>query len=263
MIALLALVVISVALAWGTYALSYSEYFSFQKISVKGAERTPTSEIIAYVNSIMDDGKFHFISRRNTIYYPKVAIETALATNFPRIAAAELVQDKPFGSDLVIRVLERVPFSKWCTAPTLDSTAQCFWMDKHGYIFAHAEEGERGTHEHVFEGGVARVTQPIGQTFAPAHVEGIMAMLGHLADADFKPTGASIEGEHDLHVRLADGFYIKASYGQDAAQIARNLELVLTSESMRGKEESLEYVDLRFGNRVYYKFRGAEESGVY
>jgi hypothetical protein len=37
------------------------------------------------------------------------------------------------------------------------------------------------------------------------------------------------------------------------------LELVLSSDALQGKEGQLEYIDLRFGDRVYYKLRGQEE----
>jgi hypothetical protein len=34
------------------------------------------------------------------------------------------------------------------------------------------------------------------------------------------------------------------------------LQLVLSSDALTGKESELQYVDLRFGDRVYYKLQG-------
>ena len=52
------------------------------------------------------------------------------------------------------------------------------------------------------------------------------------------------------------GFEIRASLKGDPGKLIRDLELVLTSDELRGKESRLEYIDLRFGNRVYYKVEG-------
>ena len=41
---------------------------------------------------------------------------------------------------------------------------------------------------------------------------------------------------------------------------ADNMESILDSDSFRTTEErSLEYIDLRFGNKIYYKFKDEEE----
>jgi len=42
----------------------------------------------------------------------------------------------------------------------------------------------------------------------------------------------------------------------------KNLELVLSSDVLKGKTDALEYVDLRFGNRVYYKLKGQKQQSV-
>ena len=40
----------------------------------------------------------------------------------------------------------------------------------------------------------------------------------------------------------------------------KNLQLVLSSGPLKGKDSELEYVDLRFNNRVYYKLKGEVET---
>ncbi len=129
--------------------------------------------------------------------------------------------------------------------------------------------------QYVFFGGIGTSTQlsasstastttslksPIGQTFVGAHVPGILALLQMLGQAGYTPTGATVENAQDFWVPLTQGFYIKASFGEDPENIVSNLQLVLSSDSLAGKTDQLEYVDLRFGDRVYYKLQGAAET---
>jgi len=66
-------------------------------------------------------------------------------------------------------------------------------------------------------------------------------------------TDVSVENEQDFKVSLLQRFALRASFGADADTLVRNLQDVLSSDTLRGKENKIEYVDLRFGNRVYYK----------
>jgi hypothetical protein len=103
---------------------------------------------------------------------------------------------------------------------------------------------------------------PIGYTFVGAHMPGIVALLQILGQAGFTPTGATVENDQDFWVPLTQGFYLKVSFGEDPQAIVSNLQLVLGSDALAGKESELEYVDLRFGDRVYYKLQGTDETST-
>ncbi len=226
-----------------------------------GAKKMPTDLVISYTNALLDDGKFHFLSRRSIFLYPKVAISSAIARNFPRVASATLSRESALATTLSINIEERQPFARWCMDAT-DALGACFLMDASGLIFADGSDpGEVPSTDYIFSGG-SRNVDAIGKTFAPEHLQGIVSLLGLLKSAGFDPAGASIQNEQDFSIPLRVGLFIKASYGSDADQLVRNLQLILSSGALRGKEAELEYIDLRFGNRVYYKLKGEAEVPV-
>ena len=238
---------------------------NIQSVRVTGTRAIPSEIISSFVESTLDDGSYHFFSRKNIFLYPKKALAEGIARNFPRIQSASLSRGSVLSGVLSVTVRERLPYARWCSGtPVLsseESQEECFLMDENGYIFAAADSpDERVSFNYVFERGIANSSEPIGTTFAPGHLPGITALLKFLTNAGFTPRGASIENEQDFHVRLQQGFFIKASYGQDAAQLVRNLQLILASDTLTGKEGDIEYVDLRFGNRVYYKLKGEAET---
>lgn len=133
--------------------------------------------------------------------------------------------------------------------------------------------------QYVFQGGIATSTvatstdstgspqagatipiSPIGQTFAGTHMPGIVALLELLGQAGFSPTGAIVQDGQDFWVPLSEGFYIKTSFGENPHSLVSNLQLVLSSSALNGQQSKLEYVDLRFGDRVYYKLQGQGEA---
>ena len=104
---------------------------------------------------------------------------------------------------------------------------------------------------------------PIGRSFAPGHLPGILALFDQLTQIDLTPTGASVDDNRtDFVVSLSQGFDIKASFGQDAAGLVRNLQLILSADVLQGKQSDIQYVDLRFGDRAYYKLKGSTSTST-
>mgnify|MGYP001565319663 CR=1 FL=1 len=77
-----------------------------------------------------------------------------------------------------------------------------------------------------------------------------------------KPTGAGgdyrdfVDGEpvhcgNALELRMLEYVYDR----EKEEDVVRNLELILSSDALQAKLDSLDYVDLRFGNRVYYQLK--------
>lgn len=253
-------IVLVAILAYGIHWISYLPKFSIIAVRVEGVVKLPPETVIAYTNSILDDDRFHYFSRRNIFSYPRSALERALTENFPRVESVVISRTSVLSDELVIEIKERDAFAKWCGEGSSDSPEGCYWMDVDGFIFAEVGGGESAATRYTFTRGLSREGEwAIGATFAPTHVAGMVETFNYMEQAGFVPSGASVENEQDFFVYLDQGFYVKASFGQNAAQLGKNLELVMNSEALRGKDTNLEYIDLRFGNRVYYKFKGEAE----
>ena len=249
---------------YGVHWLSYLPRFTVQAIQVQGTEQLDPALIQSYVGSVIDDGSYHFLSRSNIFLYPKVVIEKGIVESFPRVKTATVSRDGMFGQNVTVAIVERAPLAQWCT-----STAQsdCYAMDDQGYIFSTAASSTdtvRFAQPYLFTGGIATdTTSVIGQTFAPGHVPGILALLHLLIqNDDLTPVSVDVQDDQDFSIMFSQGFLLKASYGEDANALARNIQLVLGSDVLKGQQENLEYIDLRFGNRVYYKLKGQDQTAV-
>ncbi len=250
--------VLVAGLLYGVSYVSYLPQFNISSISVSGARGISDELIRGSVETVLDDGSYHILSRRNVLLYPRAAMEQEVVKSFPLIKSARIAHSSLLSTSITVEVEERQPFARWCATAESD----CYFMDDGGFIYAPADAQATSSTRYVFSGGIASSSAPLGQSFVRAHLSGVLSLLKFLGQAGFTPQGAHVEGEQDILVPLQEGFLLKASFGADAGTLVKNLQLVLASDVLQGKRSSLEYVDLRFGNRVYYKLKGQEQQSA-
>ncbi len=254
LVALIVLIAIA-ALLWLVSYVSYLPRFQVGSIAVVGAQNVPSRLVQAYTETLVHDGVRHFLSQDNIFLMNAKVLGREIVGYFPRIKSAQVDRESMLATALTITVVERTPFALWCS-----DANDCYTMDESGFIFASAIASS--TEQYVFKGSmsISSSSNPIGHSFALAHLPGILALLQILSQAGFTPQGATLVNDQDFWVPLKNGFYIKASFGEDAGALVRNLQLILSSDAIQGREDQVEYVDLRFGNRVYYKLKGGSET---
>ena len=236
--------------------LSYLPSFNVRSVRVQGAESVAAADIAAYADSLIHPPGRSLFSPSNIFLYHPDAIASAIVARFPPIQSAKVDRPALLANDVSVTISERTPFALWCDGGA--SSTPCYEMDKDGFVFAPEDGNEHLDSTYTFSGGLRAASGTsaiIGSTFAPGHFQGILAFLLFLADDGFAPQGASVVSDTDFSVPLPRGYYLKASFGENAEDLAKNLQLILTSDALKGKEDQLLYVDLRFGDRVYYKFK--------
>lgn len=249
--------------AWGISEATYLPRFAITQVRVEGAERLPERLVATYVETLLNDGNRPFISQDTSLTYEPAQIAAAVVGFFPRVRSAKVTHDTYLANTIIVRIEERHAFARWCPALSVVATSTeavsgtgCYYMDDGGFIYTKDDVPVRLVTQYVFTGGVDSGRAPIGARYAAAHLPGIVAFIHDLEDEGFRPAGADVRGGDDFSVRLDDGFLVHASFGQNARELTKNLQLVLRSDTLAARRDELEYVDLRFGNRVYYRFRG-------
>lgn len=240
--------IVAVGGVFGVGALSYHEKFAIAEMEVSGVERLSADTLKAAAEGVVYDGEYHLFSRANMFLYPKNAIEEHLRAGFPRINHVSVSRESLFANAVTVFVQERVPYAVWC------KDGACYAMDAEGFVFDGSVPST--TSGYVFRGGLNSSTEIVGQTFLPGHLTEVVAVLDMLKERSLTPTGIRVENETDYTIAMASGYEVFVSFGQDAASLVKNLELVLSSEALKGRSHQLLYVDLRFDGRGFYKLKG-------
>lgn len=242
-------------LLYGVHWSSYQAPMRISEISVRGAMLQDSAPVIEYTRRALSESKKQFIARDNIFAYPKEELRAGILREFPRLKSIRIGRGGFFGTTLIVNVDERSPYATWCAE---GEPQPCYVFDENGLIFASTERAGKPELQYIFSGGVDPQTA-IGSVFLPGKLRGVRDLLQRMREARFVPLNLHVLDEQDYTIGLSNGFTIKAAFAQEIDTIVHNLELVSVSPALRGKEGELEYIDLRFGNRVYYKFKNVEQ----
>lgn len=238
--------------AVGAYTTHISR-LQVAKIIVSGAQDVPEALVRLYAETVLYDGLLHPFSRTNIFLYPKTAVERTIETSIPRVASVSVRRDTLFAQAVRVTVSERVAHARWCAT----ESSACYLLDANGFVYAESSLSDDGE-GYEYRGGLDEVRSPIGQTFLPSRLREVETLLKVLTERGYRPFGASVESERDYIVFLESGALLKLAFGEDVSVTIKHLESVFATGELKGRIAEMEYVNLRFGNRVYYKLRGGE-----
>lgn len=228
----------------GVGAISHIERLAINDVSVVGAAAIQPAAVSAAVQDGLTTERFKLFSRENMFLYPKHALEAKLTNEFPRIKDVSLSRPSMLAQAVVVAVEERSPYAKWCANT-------CYLLDSTGFVFA--EFGNESPEiAYTFGGGLADNRSPIGQWFLRGRLPSMVEFVQQLGAAGFTAKSLTVDTEKDFTVLLDSGVALYVPFDADPETILRNLKTTIESDSLQGLE-TLQYIDLRFGSRVYYK----------
>lgn len=240
------------ALFYAAHRISYFPQYTIQSVEVSGTSALDPVQIRDQVESALGTGS-SFISPRFIFSYDARKIERALEASTMRIARVRISRANLLSTTLDVAIDERAPFARWC------ADAGCYLIDQTGFVFAaSASSTDTVAEPFVFSGGLASSTDPLGQYLAPAHFPSALAIMRALGQAGFAPVAAHFDSDTDFSITFDSGLTLYASFGAEPPELVRNLKLVLASDALKDHLSDLEYVDLRFGQRVFYKLKGED-----
>lgn len=246
-----ALVLFIGAVAW----LSRLEDIRIAAVEVEGNSIITNEELVSIVDERLQGTYFFLIPRSNTLLYPRRDITAAVLSSFPRLVTAE-VSFIDFQS-IILSVEERVPYARWCgddlTLLEVEDN-RCYFLDADGFIFAKSP-GFTGNVFMNFYGSIDS-NNPVGAQFlSRQEFRNIVFFLNSLKRLSIDPAMLIISNDIDLELFLDSGTRIILRRNNDFADILTNLKSIFASEVFRDINMlTVDYIDLRFGRKVYYKF---------
>jgi hypothetical protein len=235
--------------------LSRINHFLISEIVVEGNAATSDDEIKAIARDLISGNYLWLIPKRNALIYPRGTIKEILHRKIPRLTMIDLNIDS--ANTLVITVDERAPDSLYCEdISTLSNPTNCFFLDESGYIFSKAP---------LFSGDVyfiyateVPIPEPLTKNIlTPEEFSKLDMFIKDLPFLDPNPRALVIDDE-EYNLVLPSGGKIIWKRGDDLALIRSNLEaFILDPATKRDKTflDRVQYLDLRFENKVFYKLR--------
>jgi hypothetical protein len=183
--------------------------------------------------------------------YPREEIRLRLLRDFPNLSQAVIGGENL--TTLAIVVSERKAQALWC-GPSLALAGACYLLDAQGVAFAPAADfgGEIYTEYYGPVSGESPQQFLALDTYRALSAT-VDALKDKVADDSLDSVEASAE---DARVHFKSGFELIFSLKDGGADVLERFSLALTAAPFTTHALSdFEYLDLRFGDKLYYKLK--------
>ena len=237
------------ALFWGVVRLSYIDVARIQHISVIGVEKLSSQKLSMDAWNALQDTRWGIFSGRNILLYDASSIKEKLLKKYPRIKRLIVKTSIP-KKEIILTVQEYQEYAQWCRTED-----KCYFLTKDGYIFDTVHT-KNLAFVRIFGGN--EVKQPLRTTVLPRFFSSLTQLLEALRDdVHLSITKVTLK-ERDGFFYTKDGWFVKIPLDAPIDITLLNLQTLLGTKEIKDHKDVLEYIDIRFGNRTYYKLRSSE-----
>ncbi|MBI2005077.1 FtsQ-type POTRA domain-containing protein [Patescibacteria group bacterium] len=244
-------------LCGGAIWFLHAPFVRVTAIDISGAESVTTAQVREAIRDAISGAYLYAIPKDSIFFYPKRAIEQNLLKLFPALKSA-IVHAENFDT-LAVVVAERAPQALWCGAGA--SSTGCALMDEGGVVYAPAADFSGDAYVRYF--GTATPLLAGGSLPAQYLTEknyralfALVAAIGKTQPEDPVRQVVVDEGG-DARVYFQQDFLLIFSIDDNSADVYERFTLALTAEPFTTHAlPDFEYLDLRFGDKLYYKLKG-------
>lgn len=209
----------------------------------------------------------------NAFWYPKGYLKKHLTENFKRIDTIETNLEN--FHTLSIKITERKPIATWCkeqnnsevindlelsstTTLSASETSYCYFIDQNSTIFAPAPFFSGDAYFKYY--GLVTEENPIGLEYIASTTK-FTEIAGFVEDVKsllLRPQRVIAKENDEFSLIISGGGEIFFGTKRPLSSVFENLETLLKSPEFKNSSTSnlpIEYIDLRYGNKLFYKLR--------
>ncbi len=262
-------ILVAVLLLSVVYALGYfsaNPKITINKIIVNGAQIVNSTDIEVVANKDISGKYFHLFYKGDVFIYPKKQIYNDLIKNFPRIDKLSISLSDL--NTLNINISERAGIALYCgneVPITISEVGEnCYFINNDGYIFDKAPYFSGNIYFKYYL-PIDKKEDPLGSQALPKDVfHGYVRFIDEIKSLGFKPFYLFVDSSGDSSIFLEstpNGTAPKILFKNesDLANIFESLSLSMSkpeiANEIKSKYSSLLYIDLKYKNKVLYKFQ--------
>lgn len=245
-------VVIAIAIITGITILTRLPRLQVSTVEVVGANVADPGDISEFVKEQLQGHRLFIFPKSSIFLVPEHSLEKNIKHAFSRFQTV-VVSRKNF-STVLVSVTEYQGMYLWCTADT-----DCYFMDQNGIAFAPAPYFTGSAYPKIFVGTIQNV--PF-QAVTDDQISMITLLTDRLSAIGIVPEELHFVSEHELDVNFnhnghqAQLIFDPVNSISDAlVDLYTGLRTNPLASKFHDQNDVLQYIDLRFSNRVVYKFQ--------
>jgi len=216
-------------------------------VTAAGGETINSERVVVVAKEPLSGTYVGIIPRAFAWFYPAEDIYNVLKS-IPRMKDPQITRVS--GTELSITYDEYVPYGLWCDEVEVD---RCLFFDDIGYAFG---EAPRLTGGALIRYRTIGTKPAVGQTIASAeHINHMKTFIDLIKKGNrFEIAAVETDTAGDVFYIVSSGGEFKASLRDDPVIVYDNLLTIIEDENfMDIQPGAFQYIDLRFGNKVYVK----------
>lgn len=238
---------IAASAVYGFVYLANLSKFRIKNIEPQGDNKILNEEIKESVAQIITGNYYKVLPKDNILLIPRAEIEAALLKEFPRIETVEVGTELP--DKILIKFEERKQEALLCYGK------ECGFLDKNGFVFEKAPYFSGDAYIKFIDEQGGDASLAIGKNIIEASAfVGVMEFIELAGKEKVVINKVLIKGDGFFHLITKEGWSILINEKNDPLLTLENLLLSL-SEKIKERRKTLDYIDLRFGNKIYFKFK--------
>ena len=251
-------VLLFVGFFWSLSYISAVPSLTIQHIIVSGNSVVPTDAVLSVAENALRGNYDWIFSRANFLWYPKSEIADTLKYSYSWIDTVSV--ERKNLTTIEIKIKERAPVAVWC-GKTSASPEPCKLMDAGGYVFALAPDFSGSAYLRLY-GPLTSASWRGAKFFSDSGRAHIFAFTKGLTEISLTPIAAevsldSVQEEYTLI--LNSGTRLRVQVADAVGAIISNLQSLLAQKdfvaSASHNFSDLTSIDLRFGSKIFYKFK--------
>lgn len=229
----------------------YIPFFKIKSISMSTDGIISIDAVTEIAEKELSGKHLSLFPKSNIFLLPKKNIAKSLVEGIPRIKTVRL--DREFFDGLSIQIMERKNKALLCKKES------CAAVDEDGFVFEKTPYVSGGIiikfyDQRGSEEGESPESATGKSMLLPAQFKKIMDFVGLVAKSGGEATEIFLKKEDIYEVMTKEGWRILINAKNEPDKAFANMMTAIESE-IKEKRKKLDYIDLRFGNKVYYKFK--------
>lgn len=259
--------ILFISITWALSFFSKDEHVVIDQIVIEGTHIIDQEKVESAINQDLSGRYFYLFSRANSFIYPQKKIYNNLILNFPRIESLSITRDGL--KTLHIDITERMGSYLYCGAnipeKKEDIGENCYFLNNYGFIFDKAPYFSGNVYFKYYMPLEAGILNPLGkQMTSVEHFHSLQRFIDGINSIGLKPIYIVVEPDGTYSLYLNHGTNdtvpkITFKSDNDLEVILDNLSLSMKkkefADEINSKYNTLLYIDLRFRNKVLYKFQ--------
>ena len=241
------------------YFLGFVKYFLVKNVDA-GVEDSEKEKITEALWNEMSTRKFGFIPGNNILLFNKNKTSQKLLENYPLFKSFGFVYDFQSQTLSAKGEIRKTALRLCQTSEAVEGidgevlVRLCFSVDETGTAFYPNFEPENAFLIQDFSGR----KMVLGKLYLSKEMVGFVSRFKELAQATVSIKSGVIEKDYFearfIKLITEDGWFILSELSLAPETVFENMSLVLGKE-LQGKFDGLEYLDLRYKDKAYYKLR--------